>query len=86
MASELVMSGLAGLIGGLARASVGLLKSLSKRKKFNPWYFSLTLILSAIIGLFLGIINMGDFRISLLAGYAGTDLLEGAYKLSVKSS
>ncbi len=33
-----------------------------------------------IIGIFIGIIFDFDPRLSLLAGYAGTDILEGIYK------
>ena len=33
-----------------------------------------------VIGIFVGIIFDFDPRLSLLAGYAGTDILEGIYK------
>ena len=33
-----------------------------------------------IIGVFTGIVFNFDSRLSLLAGYAGTDILEGIYK------
>ena len=37
-------------------------------------------IIVLIIGVFVGIIFNYDPRLSLLAGYAGTDILEGIYK------
>ncbi len=38
-------------------------------------------ILALLVGIFAGIIFSFDYRISLLAGYAGTDILENAYKI-----
>lgn len=74
----------AGLIGGLIRGVVG----ITSDKTFNPdqfkfrWkYFAITLFVSAIVGTMSGIIANNDWRIALLAGYAGTDFLEGLYKL-----
>ena len=37
-------------------------------------------IIAMIIGVFVGIVFDFDPRLSLLAGYAGTDILEGIYK------
>jgi hypothetical protein len=37
-------------------------------------------MIAAIIGIFVGIVFNFDYRLSLLAGYAGTDILEGVYK------
>ena len=75
---------IAGLIGGLIRGTVG----VTSDKTFNPdqfkfrWkYFATTMLVSAIVGTMSGIIADGDWRISLLAGYAGTDFLENLYRL-----
>ena len=75
---------IAGLIGGLVRALVG----ITKDKTFTPetfkfqWrYFGVTMLVSAIVGIMSGIIADNDWRVALLAGYAGTDFLEGLYKL-----
>lgn len=38
------------------------------------------MLIALIIGIFVGIIFNFDPRLSLLAGYAGTDILEGIYK------
>ena len=74
------MAGLLGGIGGLTRGLVGLLKALSVRRKILWGYYAITLIVALIIGIFIGIIFDFDPRLSLLAGYAGTDILEGIYK------
>ena len=36
--------------------------------------------IALVIGIFVGIVFDFDPRLSLLAGYAGTDILEGIYK------
>jgi hypothetical protein len=75
-----LFAGLLGATGGLTRGVVGLLKALSLRRKILWFYYLITVIVAAIIGAFVGIIFNFDHRLSLLAGYAGTDILEGIYK------
>jgi hypothetical protein len=43
-------------------------------------YYLITVLVAATIGVFTGIIFNFDYRLSLLAGYAGTDIIEGIYK------
>jgi len=76
---------LAGGMGGLVRGLVG----VTKDKTFNPdtfkfqWkYFAVTIIVSVICGQLAGLVANADWRMSLLAGYAGSDFLESIYKLS----
>ncbi len=69
-----------GGIGGLTRGFVGLLKALSLRRRILWGYYSITVFIALIIGVFIGLIFNFDYRLSLLAGYAGTDILEGIYK------
>ncbi len=76
----LILSGLLGGIGGLTRGLVGLMKALSLRRKILWGYYCITLFIAIILGVFTGIIFSFDYRLSLLAGYAGTDILEGIYK------
>lgn len=76
----ILLAGLLGGIGGLTRGVVGLLKALSIRRKILWEYYTITVVIAIIIGIFVGIIFDFDPRLSLLAGYAGTDILEGIYK------
>lgn len=71
---------LLGGIGGLTRGVVGLLKALSLRRRILWGYYLITVLVAVIIGIFVGIVFDFDPRLSLLAGYAGTDILEGIYK------
>lgn len=75
-----LLAGLLGGIGGLTRGIVGLLKAMSLRRRILWFYYFITVIVAIIIGVFLGIIFNFDVRLSLLAGYAGTDILEGIYR------
>ena len=76
----IVLSGILGGIGGLTRGVVGLLKALSLRRSIIWTYYLITVAIAVIIGTFTGIVFNFDTRLSLLAGYAGTDILEGIYK------
>ena len=75
-----VLAGLLGGVGGLTRGVVGLLKAMSLKRRIIWNYFGITVVIAVIIGVFVGIIFDFDTRLSLLAGYAGTDILEGIYK------
>lgn len=83
--NPLIQSAIFGAIGGITRAFVGLLKYYrvqpKKKGKFSFSEFSFTIIASAIIGLFMGLLIATNFALSLLAGYAGTDLIESIYKI-----
>ena len=74
------LAGLLGGIGGLTRGVIGLLKALSLRRRILWGYYAITVVIALIIGVFIGIIFDFDPKLSLLAGYAGTDILEGIYK------
>ncbi|NMB66502.1 hypothetical protein GYA25_00360 [Candidatus Woesearchaeota archaeon] len=78
--NELFTAGLLGGIGGLTRGVVGLLKALSLRRKILWNYYFITVLVALIIGIFTGIVFNFDPRLSLLSGYAGTDIIEGIYK------
>jgi len=78
--SEVWLPALLGGIGGLTRGFVGLLKAISLRRKILWGYYAITVLVALVIGVFTGLIFNFDYRLSLLAGYAGTDILEGIYK------
>ncbi len=75
-----LLAGILGGVGGLTRGVVGLLKALSIRRRILWGYYVITVMVAIVIGVFIGIIFDFDPRLSLLAGYAGTDILEGIYK------
>ena len=78
--NALALSALLGGLGGLTRGVVGLLKALSLRRQIIWLYYIVTVLIAVIIGVFVGLVFNFDPRLSLLAGYAGTDILEGIYK------
>ena len=78
--AEVIYPALLGGIGGLTRGVIGLLKALSLRRRILWGYYTITVLIAAIIGIFVGVIFNFDYRLALLAGYAGTDILEGIYK------
>ena len=76
----LLLSAIMGGVGGLTRGLVGLMKALSLRRRILWGYYCITVFIAVVLGIFTGIIFSFDYRLSLLAGYAGTDILEGIYK------
>ena len=78
--NSILLAGILGGIGGLTRGVIGLLKALSLRRRILWFYYFITVLVAMIIGTFTGIVFNFDPRLSLLAGYAGTDILEGIYK------
>jgi fluoride ion exporter CrcB/FEX len=77
---EILLAAILGGIGGLTRGVVGLLKALSLKRRIIWSYYLITVLIAIIIGIFTGVIFNFDTRLSLLSGYAGTDILEGIYK------
>lgn len=80
--TTILSAALFGLFGGVVRAIIGFLKH--RKEGFKAEKFGLTLVLSGIIGAFSALLLVDDLRLVLLAGYAGTDLIEGMYKLFKK--
>lgn len=78
--SDVLLPAALGGIGGLTRGFVGLLKAISLRRKILWGYYTITVLVAVVIGVFVGVIFNFDTKLSLLAGYAGTDILEGIYK------
>jgi fluoride ion exporter CrcB/FEX len=78
--ANILYPALLGGLGGLTRGVVGLLKAISLRRKILWGYYAVTVVVALIIGMFTGLVFNFDYRLSMLAGYAGTDILEGIYK------
>ena len=75
---------LAGGLGGLVRALVGITKSQTfdpNNFQFQWKSFLITIVVSVIVGQMAGLIFNADWRMSLLAGYAGSDFIESLYKI-----
>jgi hypothetical protein len=76
-----------GLLGGLVRGLVGVAKYFEKNKanqKLNLRYFTISIGIAALVGGVAGAIAGGDWRFAFIAGYAGTDFIEGLYKIRMK--
>ena len=80
ISEQVLLPALLGGVGGLTRGFIGLLKAMSLRRRILWGYYAITVVVAAVIGIFIGVIFNFDYRLSLLAGYAGTDILEGIYK------
>lgn len=78
--NETIIAGMLGCLGGMVRGLVGLMKAFSAKRQINWQYWLLSVAIAAVIGAFTGIIFNFDYRLSLLSGYAGTDVIEGIYK------
>ena len=80
------MLALFGFIGGLVRAVLGLLKhySINKKTKFKINYLIITLIGSAIIGMFASLAITTNYTVSLISGYMGIDVIENLVKVYKK--
>lgn len=81
MFEEFLLSAIFGFIGGVARASFGVLKARKRKEKFRFKYFLITILASGAIGMFAGLLYDKSYKISLVAGYAGTDIIESLYKM-----
>ncbi len=83
--NELLIHALYGFLGGLIRGLVGFYKAKrSKKKTFKASYFGLTVVVSGLIGAFVAFTLINDYRISILAGYVGIDILENLVKIYKK--
>jgi len=77
---------LGGLVGGGLRGVMGIAKKLvtKKEEKINYGWLSVTILIAMGIGVIAAGFMGGGFEVALLAGYAGSDLLEGLFKLKFK--
>lgn len=80
-ANPLLVGAILGGAGGLLRALVGLGKSIAAKRRIRWPYFVVTVLIAVVIGLVLGTITSVSKPIAFLAGYGGTDVLEGLGKM-----
>lgn len=69
-----------GIAGGLLRSTVGILKAIRQGRKLSQRYFLATILLAALLGIVSALFIGNDLRFAILAGYAGSDFIEGLYK------
>lgn len=79
----------AGFLGGIIRGLMGISKYIgktpTKKRKIRKDWLIFTLLSSGGLGLLVGVFIADDVRFALLAGYAGTDFIEGLYKIKMKN-
>ena len=84
-AQTIFILAMSGFLGGIVLALVGIIKNQQLYQDdfhFDGKRVAVTILASGLIGLAAGmLITEGDFRLALLAGYAGTDLLESIFKI-----
>lgn len=79
----LMLGAILGFSGGIIRAIFGLLKK-SPKKEIEWKRLFLTLLGAGAIGLFAAIFTPENLKMSLLAGYGGTDFIEGLWKIKMR--
>lgn len=85
MNQPIVLVIIAGAGGGALRGILGVAKTLVASKKVEiDWsWFLISVLISAIIGTLTASFFTDDLRLSLLAGYAGADFIEGLMKMKL---
>ena len=83
---ELLFNALFGLLGGMTRALIGLLKHyrVDKKAKFKLNYMVLSIIISGFVGMFVSLIVTSNYSLSLVSGYVGIDIIESILKIYKK--
>ena len=75
--STIVLFAFPGMVGGLVRGVIGIGKHVVKNKEpFEIGKLLFSLATAMLAGAFAALITGGDWRISLLAGHAGSDLID----------
>lgn len=82
MTLEWVVAG--GIAGGLLRSMIGILKAIRQGRKLSRRYFISTMLIAALFGIVAGMFVANDLRFALLAGYAGSDFIEGLYRVEFR--
>lgn len=78
MNARIIFAGV-GCLGGLTKSLVGILKAKSRGEKIKFGYVFRTLKLSILSGTVIGAVVNYNYAVSFIAGYIGSDLLEGLY-------
>lgn len=77
--STTIIAGTFGCLGGLTRSIVDLFKAKARHDKIKIGYIFRTMRLSALSGTIIGALLGFSPIISFIAGYVGSDIMEGVY-------
>ncbi|HLC85816.1 MAG TPA: hypothetical protein VJG30_00825 [Candidatus Nanoarchaeia archaeon] len=80
---SLIQFALFGLLGGITRALLGLLKHyrINHKTKFKPSYLLVTILVSGFVGMFVSLVVTSNYALSLVSGYVGIDIVENLVKI-----
>ena len=79
--SVILLATVPGIVGGLVRGLVGVYKHVFRDgEQFELAKLLFSLLLAMLVGGIAGVATNGDWRVALLAGFAGSDLLESLCK------
>ena len=84
--SIILYTALPGMIGGLVRGLIGVSKHVIRDKE--PFHFSklfFSVLLAVLVGSVAAILTEGDWRVVLLAGFTGSDVLDSLSKVRLPS-
>ena len=84
MVNEVILFAGFGMIGGILRFLIGILKNYQTDRKMNKKMMLLYFISLSIIGAFSGIVLGLGKILSFLGGYAAVDLMDGYYRSFIK--
>ena len=74
-----IIAAMLGCLGGLTKSIIGIFKAKARGDKIKFGLVFRTMRLSSISGTFIGAIFSFNPIISFIAGYVGSDILEGVY-------
>ena len=78
---------LLGMVGGLVRGLIGAYKHVVRDKEpFQLPKLLFSILLAILVGSIAGVLTEGDWRVALLAGFTGSDVLESLAKTRLLKS
>ena len=85
--SIILYTALPGAIGGLVRGLIGVSKHVVRDKEpFDLFRLLFSVLLAMLVGSVAGLLAEGDWRVALLAGFTGSDVLESLSKTRLLKS
>jgi len=75
-----LIAAIVGGLGGLTKSFIGIFKARARGEKIKAGYIVRTLRLSAVSGTIIGALLGTEILVSYIAGYVGSDIIEGIDK------